>query len=69
MGDMVLSRDQLQMFKNGHDVSRSYHTDWLWKENWSAIQDKYLIPFKVHPVQEAQECFRFQLRPRLDNLT
>ena len=59
MGDMLLTSDQMKMFSNELDTFRAYHTEWLWnvKENWSATENKYLIPYTDHPVSEAQEGF------------
>ena len=59
MGDMLLTSDQMKFFSRNSDVSRSFHTDWLWKENWNANENKYLIPFMEHPVPETREGFCF----------
>ena len=62
MGDMLLTSDQMKMFTDDPNLSRTYivHTNWLWTKNWSKTENKYLIPFMVHPVRETQGGFRFQ---------
>ena len=61
MDDMLLTSEQMKMFKNGPSVFRSYHTDMLWNQNWSSFENKYLIPFIAHPVRESRESFRERL--------
>ena len=55
MNDMDLTSEQMKFFSN-KSLSRTFHIsiDWLWNRNWNAIENKYLIPFTVHPVRQAQ---------------
>ena len=55
MNDMNLTIEQMKFFSNKF-LSRTFHIsiDWLWNRNWNAIENKYLIPFTVHPVRQAQ---------------
>ena len=55
MDDMDLTTDQMKLFSM-KSLNRSFHItiDWLWNKNWNSIEQKYLIPFTVHPVREAQ---------------
>ena len=57
---MLLTDDQMKMFFNEPDVSRSIiRTKWLWTKHWNEDERKYLIPFTDHPVPAAQENSRF----------
>ena len=62
MGDMLLTSDQMKMFSSeaGSKDFRLPDSVWSVQENWSSTENKYLIPFTVHPIRETQEGFRFK---------